>query len=221
MSQGQACYWIHALSPVLKQALNGLEQLPERRPTQLTDHLAKSGETQFGIDGTDRRIQRPKKPGVQAQYYSGKKKTHIIKNDLIAAVSSRKVKYLSKTYAGKIHDKKICDKERPKFPNRNTLYQDTGFQGYRPRGVTTLQLKKKPRGGELSAEDKERNRTISKVRVVVEHVISGVKRCHVVKDVLRSTKDFFGDLVMEICCGLHNFRTECRSLFKSPGTYFQ
>lgn len=221
MSQGQACYWIHTLSPVLKQSLNFLEQLPERRPTQLADHLAKSGETKFGIDGTDRKIQRPKKPGVQERYYSGRKKTHIIKNNLIATLNSRKVKYLSKTYAGKIHDKKICDKERPKFPKRSTLYQDTGFQGYRPRGVTTLQPKKKPRGGELSAEDKERNRSISKVRVFVEHVISGVKRCHIVKDVLRNTKDFFGDLVMETCCGLHNFRTECRSLFKSPGTYFQ
>lgn len=221
MSQGQACYWIHTLSPVLKEALNCLEQLPERRPTQLAAHLAKSGETRFGIDGTDRKIRRPKKPGVQEKYYSGKKKTHIVKNDLIAAVESRKVKYLSKTYAGKIHDKKICDKERPRFPNRSILYQDTGFQGYRPRGVIILQPKKKPRGGELSAEDKERNRSISKVRVFMEHVIAGVKRCHIVKDVLRTTKDGFDDLVMEICCGLHNFRTECRSLFKSPGTYFQ
>lgn len=60
MSQGQACYWIHVLSPVLRQALAALEQLPERDPAQLAANLVKSGETTLGIDGTERRIQRPK-----------------------------------------------------------------------------------------------------------------------------------------------------------------
>ena len=42
------------------------------------------------------------------------------------------------------------------------------------------------------------------MRIVVEHVICGVKRCRIVKDVFRNTKDKFDDLVMEIACGLHN-----------------
>ena len=45
---------------------------------------------------------------------------------------------------------------------------------------------------------------------MVEHVIAGVKRCRIVKDVLRLTKDGIADLVMEIACGLHNFRVSCR-----------
>jgi hypothetical protein len=36
------------------------------------------------------------------------------------------------------------------------------------------------------------------VRVVVEHVIAGVKRCRVVKDVLRLTTEGISDVVMEI-----------------------
>jgi hypothetical protein len=50
----------------------------------------------------------------------------------------------------------------------------------------------------------------SSARVVVEHVIAGVKRCRIVKDVLRLTKDGMSDLVMEIACGLHNLRVSCR-----------
>jgi hypothetical protein len=46
--------------------------------------------------------------------------------------------------------------------------------------------------------------------VVVEHVIAGVKRCRIVKDVLRLTKDGISDLVMEIACSLHNLRLSCR-----------
>ena len=45
---------------------------------------------------------------------------------------------------------------------------------------------------------------------MVEHVIAGVKRCRIVKDVLRLTKEGVADLVMEIACGLHNLRVSCR-----------
>jgi len=62
----------------------------------------------------------------------------------------------------------------------------------------------------LSAGERLLNRLISSVRVVVEHVIAGVKRCRIVKDVLRLTKEGVSDLVMEIACGLHNLRVSCR-----------
>ena len=50
----------------------------------------------------------------------------------------------------------------------------------------------------------------SSARVVVEHVIAGVKRCRIVKEVLRLTTEGISDLVMEIACGLHNLRVSCR-----------
>jgi len=215
MSQGQACEWIEMLSQVLKQALSTLGQLPERDPTQLATQLAEGGEIKLGIDGTERRIQRSKDNAKQREHYSGKKKAHTVKNNIVVGLESRKVQYLSGTYAGKQHDKKICDEEQPTFPPDISLYQDTGFQGYEPTGVHTYQPKKKPRGQELSAEDRERNRLISKVRIIAEHVISGIKRCRILKDVFRNTRDKFADLVIEIACGLHNFRTQCRSKVKT------
>jgi hypothetical protein len=42
------------------------------------------------------------------------------------------------------------------------------------------------------------------------NVISGVKRCRIVKDTLRLTKKNISDLVMEIACGLHNLRVTFR-----------
>ena len=50
----------------------------------------------------------------------------------------------------------------------------------------------------------------SSARVVVENVIAGVKRCRIVKDVLRLTTEGISDMVMEIACGLHNLRVSCR-----------
>ena len=54
------------------------------------------------------------------------------------------------------------------------------------------------------------NRLFASARVVVEHVIGGVKRCRIVKDVLRLTREGISDRVMEIACGLHNLRMACR-----------
>lgn len=54
------------------------------------------------------------------------------------------------------------------------------------------------------------NEIFSGARVPVENTIAGVKRCRIVKDVLRNTKPGFSDLVIEVACALHNFRTECR-----------
>ena len=54
------------------------------------------------------------------------------------------------------------------------------------------------------------NHLVSSVRIVVENVIAGVKRCRIVKDILRLTKACMSDMVMEIACGLHNLRVSCR-----------
>jgi len=54
--------------------------------------------------------------------------------------------------------------------------QDTGFQGFELENIAILQPKKKPRGKALSDEEKQVNQSISRVRVRVEHVMSGIKR---------------------------------------------
>jgi hypothetical protein len=54
------------------------------------------------------------------------------------------------------------------------------------------------------------NHLFSSARVVVENVLAGVKRCRIVKEVLRLTTAGISDLVMAIACGLHNLRVSCR-----------
>jgi hypothetical protein len=66
------------------------------------------------------------------------------------------------------------------------------------------------RGKDLTEVDKFFNKLISSVRIVVENVICGVKRCRIVKDILRLTKENISDVVMEIACGLHNLRVTFR-----------
>ena len=210
MSQSQANHWIHVLSNILKEALSSADCLPARVSSELLEKLNIEGKQDIVIDGTERRIQRPADNDEQKKYYSGKKKTHTVKNIIIVGESDREIKYLSDTVEGKKHDKKVADEAELEFPKDTTIIQDTGFQGYHPEGTTISQPKKKPRGGELTEEDKESNKLISRIRVVVENVISGIKRLHIVKDVFRNTKEGFDDLVMFLACGLHNFRNRHR-----------
>lgn len=114
---------------------------------------------------------------------------------------------------GKKHDKKLADELAIKYPAGTVLQQDTGFQGYAPDGIIILQPKKKPRGGELTGEEKALNRELSRVRVIIEHLISGAKRIRIVKEEMRLKVENVSDDLMEIACGLHNFRTAFRQPF--------
>ena len=88
---------------------------------------------------------------------------------------------MSQTYEGTRHDKKIVDEENPTYPVDIGVYKDTGFQGYEPEGVKTFQPQKKPKGKELTPEQKEQNSLISSIRIVIEHIIAGISPvvfCH-------------------------------------------
>jgi hypothetical protein len=71
-----------------------------------------------------------------------------------------------------------------------------------------LHPKKKPKGGELTDEEKQANRSVSKLRVRVEHSIAGVKVFRVTRDVCRNLRTDFEDMLMETACGLHNLRSD-------------
>ena len=103
----------------------------------------------------------PQKSERQRQFYSGKQKRHSIKNNLIIERRTRKIKGLSTTCEGKKHDKRLADEQALRFPKGSKLWKDTGFQGYEPAGVTTLQPKKKPKGGKLSPAEQEAKRRVS------------------------------------------------------------
>ena len=144
-SQPRVNEWVQRLVPILKVALEEGGVLPERDPGHFAQSEPQHGERpELIIDGTERRRQRPKSPEQQAAAYSGKKKTHCDKNVVIVQAKTKRVGFLSQTYAGKTHDKKIVDTEPIVYPPGTTLYQDTGFQGYEPAGAQTRQPKKSP-----------------------------------------------------------------------------
>jgi hypothetical protein len=116
------------------------------------------------------------------------------------------IQFLSPTYPGKVHDKRIADTTSYPLAQGSHLLQDLGFLAFTLEGVIMEMPTRKHRGGELTAEQKAANQAFTRRRVVIEHVNSSIKRCRILKDVCRLLHQGMRDLVLELCCALHNFR---------------
>lgn len=208
MGQRQANEWIHGLSPVLRAALGADLPLATRTPKSIKAVLATCPGLEFIIDGTERAIRRPKDKERQTAHYRGKKKRHTRKNNGITDKTTGKIKGLSPRVEGKRHDQKLADAQQWECPQGRKLWKDTGFQGYAPENVQPFQPTKKPKGRELSPEQKRANRLIPQDRIPIEHTLGGVKVFRIVHPVFRSMRDGFDDWVMELACALHNFRLD-------------
>jgi hypothetical protein len=114
--------------------------------------------------------------------------------------------FLSDTSPGSTHDKRIADATPYPLPAGSRVLQDLGFLAFTLDQVEIIMPTRKPRGRHLTRVQKAANRRIARRRVRIEHVNSSVKRCHIVHDTNHLWKAGFRDLVMEVCCALHNFR---------------
>jgi len=129
----------------------------------------------------------------------------MLKNLLLINAALR-ILFLRETHPGSVHDKRIADTTPYPLPPGSHLLQDTGFQAFTLEGVDILQPTKKPRGKELTSEQKAGNREVARRRVRIEHVKSSVKRCRMRTETIRMWKEGMRDMVMDIGCALHNFR---------------
>jgi hypothetical protein len=87
LGQTQEDEWIHRLTPILNQALGYEKQLPARKAQDVAQVLQMCPELEFIIDGTERPIRRPKNKKKQEDNYSGKKKRHTVKINLIVTLA--------------------------------------------------------------------------------------------------------------------------------------
>lgn len=192
--------WIHVLSPLLEKSLEKF--IPTSR-IELADF--QENET-YIIDATERPIQRDTYD--QKTFYSGKKKTHTLKNALIVSTVGLII-WLGQTQTGNTSDKRLID--TLSFKKSISMLADLGFLGWNPINVTLTLPHKKPRNSkkvtrELSPEKKDVNTALARRRVKVENVLAHVKVLRIVKDRTRNYRFGFRENLMKTACGLYNFR---------------
>jgi len=197
--RSSCCRWTHWFIEALQITLDKELVLPKRQIKDLEELLKKIPEiNEIYIDGTERPIRRPANNEKQKENYSGKKKKHTKKN-LVITTKEKNILLLTKTREGKVHDYKNFKDEDigGNLPNDIPVILDNGFQGVQKDNpdLMVVMPKKKPKGKELTPEEKENNREISSSRVVNEHAIGGVKRLRIVSDVYRNIRQGFGIII--------------------------
>lgn len=127
--------------------------------------------------------------------------------------------FLGNTVVGSCHDYRILKEEFNVALDLFAAYHllvDWGYLGIKNdfKAKEILIPHKKPRNSkrnpsvELSQEQKNENKEMSKTRVVVENSLAGVKRLGVVVQVFRNKTNGFCDLVMCLACAIWNFHLD-------------
>ena len=83
------------------------------------------------------------------------------------------------------------------------LRGDSGFQGILRLHKNSETPKKKPKGGELTAEEKAENRRLSRERILIENINAKLKVFKVFANKYRNRLKRFG-LRMSLICGIIN-----------------
>jgi hypothetical protein len=199
---------VQLLVPVLEMALGRKLALPKRpRGNSLEEIFRQHPEIKdIFIDGTERKVQKPKNLKKRNKLYSGKKKA-TTRKVVIASDEKKYIHYMSKTKSGRRHDKRIADKEHifSGIPPDVTAWTDTGFQGAGKQHDNIVMPVKATKNHPLTYQQKENNRVISSIRVVSEHAIAGYKKFKAASDIYRNKLANFDDLLTEVSIGLHNF----------------
>lgn len=181
MHESNVYRWKEFLEPVLFKALEYQLELPKTQVKGLTGVFEICPSLRkFIVDATERQIQRPKDSQKQKEYYSGKRKQHTVKNQILVHPHNKRILAVSKTVNGKMHDKKLLERDPNIYraPPRAKILGDLGYQGANELNPFTrfvTPIKKKPKEKELSETDKATNKALSSLRVRVEHPFSYLK----------------------------------------------
>lgn len=201
---------IKFLLPTLEMALRRKLVLPQIKARSLEQIFRDNPELKdVFLDGSERRVQRPKNVKKRNKLYSGKKKATTRKN-IILNDENRKIVFMSKTKSGRRHDKRIADKcQLARYiPPNISIWTDTGLQGLQKTHPNVIMPAKATKNNPLTFEQKQNNRTISGIRVISEHAIAGYKRFKAASDVYRNKLANMDDAMNLVCAGLWNLHLE-------------
>ena len=201
---------IKFLLPTLEMTLKRKLVLPARKASTLEEVFKNNPELKdVFLDGSERRVQRPKNTKKRNKLYSGKKKATTRKN-IILNDEKKKILFMSPTKSGRRHDKKITDKVQlaQHIPPDVAIWSDTGLQGLKKTHDNTVMPTKATKNNPLTFEQKQNNRIISGIRVVSEHAIGGYKRFKATSDVYRNKLVNMDDMMNAVCAGLWNLHLE-------------
>lgn len=168
-------YWLDILKELLPASLVEQVKKKENEYLWILEYLT---ELELIVDSTETRRQRPSDYQKQKEYYSGKKKDHTWKNQLITTPFGTDIIDVITGEKGKESDVNLLRRQQNNF-NKDQIFQgDKGYIGVE-RTITPM---KKQKNKELTEEIKKDNKLKAEKRIYVEHIIRLIKVFRVIKE---------------------------------------
>ena len=208
LDQSNICRGIQKIESLIRKCI----PIPQKT-YNITKRLKTTGEVEkyfpgfmAFIDCTEQQIPRPIDKRKRKMYYSGKKKRHTVKNQLVVNNKGYIVCKLGHK-KGRRHDYDVYKKNHPVTPKDVLNVFDLGYVRVEkdfPEQLSSLPKKKK-RNLELSQEEKDYNKNHSRKRIVIEHTICRLKKYRIMNDVFRNRLRKY-NRISDIVAGLINYR---------------
>jgi hypothetical protein len=122
--------------------------------------------------------------------YSGKKKRHTQKTQIVADKASRKL-LCTAFEKGCRHDFKLFKGSKVFLKKESKCMVDTGYQGIQKIHGNSEHPRKKTKKKPLSKEDKKQNQQISSSRITIENIIREVKIFRIIAEKYRNRRKRF------------------------------
>lgn len=185
-------YWSELLRELLPASL--LEQVKKNTNEQqwVQEALA---EMELIVDSCEQAIQRPGEYEEQKKFYSGKKKSHTLKNQFIVTPNGREIVDIIVAKPGSTSDINIWRANQSNLGLTQKFKGDKAYIG-EPQIETPY---KKRKHQELSAKEEDENRKKAKERIFVEHVIRLVKIFRVAQERFRLRRENYQKVILTIC----------------------
>ena len=185
-------YWRKILREILPSSL--LEEVEDKEGDLI---IVQEILTQFKliVDSLEQPIDRPYDNDKQKKFYSGKKKRHTLKNQIISLPEGKDIIDIEIGFPGPTADINLFRKQQSKFDNQQEFEGDKGYQG--GKNITTPHKKKKKQ--QLSEQQKEENRILSTKRIFVEHLIRIVKIFHIASQRFRLNSKVYEEIILTVC----------------------
>nr|WP_255674529.1 transposase family protein [Deinococcus sp. 6GRE01] len=162
----------------------------------------KQEETVFqiiAVDAAETPCERPTRQ--QRRWYSGKKKRHTLKTQVVIDVSTRMILCVATAF-GSMHDLTLFRQSGVQIHPETALIGDAGYQGIRRHHGHSVTPHKATKKAQLTPEQRQQNRELASTRLRVEHVIRRLKIFRVLKDVYRHRRRRFSlrvNLIAAVC----------------------
>jgi hypothetical protein len=134
------------------------------------------------VDVSEQPVERPVKG--QRDYYSGKKKQHTIKTQLIVHLYTLQILALC-CQKGHMHDFKIFKEKQPLIHPDIWIMTDLGYQGIVKLHPKSILPYKRTQNKPLTPEQKKYNRYSASLRIRIEHVNRRCKIFRAAKEIYR------------------------------------